>query len=62
MKKRKRRFCYIIPCEKTSVLNRYLTQLSIFCAPDKLAEALEACPSAEDRADLLSLRNSLLLY
>ena len=62
MKKRKRRFCYIMPCHQSSVLKRYLTQASIFCAPDKLAEALEACETPEEKADLLSLRNSVLLF
>lgn len=64
MKKRKRRFCYIIPCQQTSFLERYLMKLSLFGDEQKTLEALEECASgsAQDKLDLLSLRNSLLLY
>ena len=64
MKKRKRRFCYIIPCQQTEFLERYLMKLSIFGDEEKTLEALSATitSSVQDQLDLLSLRNSLLFF
>mmetsp|Transcript_24091 Transcript_24091/g.32299 ORF Transcript_24091/g.32299 Transcript_24091/m.32299 type:complete len:236 (+) Transcript_24091:229-936(+) len=62
MKKRKRRFCYIVPCQQSAMLKKHMRSLSLFCSPEKLAEAISACTSEQDKADLLSIRNSLLLF
>jgi len=62
MKKRKRHFVYIVPCQQSSILKKYLMQLYIFCNPDKLAEAVEACTTPLDKEDLISIRNTLALY
>ena len=62
MKKRKRRFIYIIPCQQTAFLRRTLMSVSHLGDEAKLASAVEACSSMADKQDLLSLRNSLFLY
>lgn len=62
MKKRKRRYCYIIPCQQSHILKRYLMLLSHFGDIEKSAEILQAQTREEDQKDVLSLRNSLLLY
>ena len=43
MKKRKRRFCYIIPCQQTAFLERFLMNLSLFGDAEKTAEAVTSC-------------------
>mgnify|MGYP001001331279 CR=1 FL=1 len=37
-------------------------QLTIFTSAEKLAAAFNECTSEDEKRDLLSLRNSLLLY
>lgn len=62
MKKRKRYYVYIIPCHQQRILDQHLMSLSLFVSLEKIAEAISSAVSTEDKADLLSIRNSLLFF
>ena len=44
------------------MLEKYLMKLSLFADPAKIQEAINDCVTTDDKRDLLSLRNSLLLF
>jgi len=39
-----------------------MNNLSLFTSTEKIAEAINKCESQQDKLDLFSLRNSLLLF
>jgi hypothetical protein len=49
MKKRKRRYCYIIPCQQSHFLQRLLLVLSHLGDSEMTAQAIEACTTDADK-------------